>query len=150
LAHHPEPSGPTLHYESSGRSGRTAVALAAWWGALMWAAAGLNASPWIIAPLACAGLPAAWDLLRATPTRLLLDGQTLLWRHGTLSGQTALSNIERVQFDTRWDFSVRIRLFLTDKTRVTLPPPCSPPHRALERALASHGIATRRNHFTFA
>ncbi|MEC7258486.1 MAG: hypothetical protein VXW58_11750 [Pseudomonadota bacterium] len=146
----PPPSGPRLQYTSSGRSPRTAFALAAWWGALAWATSSLNATPWIIAPLACAGLPAAWDLWRAPPASLTLDDQALSWRHGNLSGKSALSTIDRVDFDTRWDLSVRIRLCLNDKTRVTLPPPCTAPHRALEQALAAQGIQTRRTHFTFA
>lgn len=131
-----------------GRSAATLLAVAGWFaglGLLWWL---LAASPWLLALLALPVLPALMDLWRNPRSDLSLDRQQITWRSGSLQGSVKLTEISHVRLTTRWDFSVRATLVLTDGRHMRLPPQTTPPHAQLDAALAAHGIRTERHHFT--
>ncbi|QEW21393.1 hypothetical protein LA6_003601 [Marinibacterium anthonyi] len=134
-------------HESNGRRLSTALIVAAVWAALIALGIGLNASPWVLGPLALVTLPAIWDLLRDPKVRVTLDDTALSWQAGRRDGHVPLARIRLARFDTLWDFSVRLTLEMTDGARLRLPPDCTPPHRAFESQLQQRGVATVRHHF---
>lgn len=134
-------------YESAGRSGRTAGALAGV-ALLIAALAAIGAHPAILGALALLGLPLALDLWRAPTAALTLTDEALEWRHGAAREAVPLPRIERVRLDTRLDLSVRATVETGQARAPRIPPPCMPPHKALEAALLARGVAVRRRHFT--
>ncbi len=138
---------PALHHRSSGRSWRAGLALGAV-AALLAALAAIGAHPAILAALALLALPLALDLWRAPEASLTLDGDALEWRHGGALARIPLAGIERVRLDTRLDGTVRATVETGQARPPRIPPPCMPPHKALEAALQARGVAVRRRHFT--
>lgn len=134
-------------FESAGRSPRTAAALGAV-AALAALLAWIGAHPAILAAAALLGVPLALDLWRAPTAALTLTDEALEWRHGGDAAAVPLAAIERVRLDTRLDLSVRATVETGQARPPRIPPPCMPPHRALEAALAARGVAVRRRHFT--
>ena len=134
-------------HRGSGRSWPVAAVCLLIWAALIATRFGLGASPWILAPIALMTLPALADLVRAPATFLQLDTSGLRWQAGRRNGDIPLNRIDKIRFDTLWDFSIRITLCLTDGRRIRLPPDLRPPHRAFEAALQAHGLTTERHHF---
>ena len=136
-----------LHHHSSGRSRRTALALGGV-AAFVASLAAIGAHPAILAALALLGLPLALDLWRAPQAELTLDDEALEWRHGDARARVPLAGIERVRLDTRLDGTVRATIETGQARPPRIPPPCMPPHKALEAALRDRGVAVRRRHFT--
>lgn len=134
-------------YESSGRRLSTALTVALIWIALIALRMGLDASFWLLGPIALATLPAIVDLVRDPKVRVTLDDNTLTWQAGRRDGHVPLDYIACARFDTLWDFSVRVTLETTDGRRLKLPPDCTPPHRVFESELRQRDVATVRHHF---
>ncbi|MBB97208.1 MAG: hypothetical protein CML68_21740 [Rhodobacteraceae bacterium] len=143
----PDPVSPALIHKSRGRRVSAVVSLLVIYGGLAAAAIGLHASPWILAPLVLATLPALWEVLTDPRTRLTLDDHDLRWQAGRRDGHVAVDRIASARFDTLWDFSVRVTLTLDDGRSLRLPPDLHPPHRALEEALMARNVSTERHHF---
>ncbi|MGR3803634.1 hypothetical protein [Marinibacterium profundimaris] len=138
---------PFLHRQRGRRPAPLAALLAAWAGLIaLWL--GLQASPWILAPLALATLPALRDVIADPRATLTLDDTRLHWQSGRREGTLALAKIEQARFHTAWDFSVLVSFRMRDGRNVQLPPDIRPPHRLFEDALATRGVATVRHHFT--
>ena len=136
-----------FRFERAGRSARTAAALGAV-AALAVALAAIGAHPGILAATAILALPLAIDLWRAPTASLTLTDEALEWRQGAASASVPLAAIERVRLDTRLDLSVRATVETGQARPPRVPPPCMPPHKALEAALRDRGVEVRRRHFT--
>ena len=134
-------------FAREGRSHRTAVAVALAWALILGARLGLDASVWVIAPFALATLPALWDLGRNPRAGLVLDDEALTWQAGGRSATLRLEDVEAFEFNTRLDFSVRVRALMQRGRPKRLPDVALPPHRELEAALAARGVRTVRQHF---
>lgn len=135
-------------FEASARGPRAFVALGLWWGGLIAAWAFLDASPWIILPLALVTLPALYEMGRGSKARLEIDSDEVRWSTGRRSARMALSEIDKVRLDTRLDFSLRMSLVRPDGRKVRLPYECVPPGKSLETELNRRGIAVERHHFS--
>lgn len=130
-----------------GRGRRTALALALAWALILGAWVWLQASLWILGPLALATLPALWDLWRNPQSGLVLDDAALTWQAAGRSATLPLHEIDHVEFNTRLDFSIRVRAIPHKGRPRRLPDAALPPAAALEAALRARGVATRRHHF---
>ena len=73
-----------------------------------------------------------------------LTGLADEFEHGA---EVPLSEIDHIRLDTRWDFSVRATVLLTNGKRLRLPYEALPPHRSFEAALQARGIRVERHHF---
>lgn len=135
-----------FRFDSSGRSPRAALALG---GVALGAAAlaGIGAHPALLAATLLLGAPLALDLWRAPAASLELTDDALAWSHGGARTALPLSGIEHVRLDTRLDLTVRATVETGQARSPRIPPPCMPPHRALEAALAARGVPVRRRHF---
>ncbi|MDU9002606.1 hypothetical protein [Sedimentitalea todarodis] len=122
--------------------------LAAIYGVLIALVVKVDAAWWLMALLALPTLPALFDILKDTSAGLRLSQDRLEWYTGKRQGALELSEIEHMQFDTRWDFSVRVTAFLIGNKKVRLPYEAIPPHRTFEVALQDRGLTVKRNHFT--
>lgn len=107
----------------------------------------LNAAWWLMALLALATLPAAWDVVKDTSAGVELTGEKLRWFTGQRSGELDLSEVDRFRFDTRWDFSVRVSAVLKSHKRVRLPDESLPPHKEFEDVLQQAEFTVERHHF---
>ncbi len=148
----PEPSDETGDAVFSfTRQSRTPTALAA---AASWAALlalltlRFQAAWWVTAILALPLLMLLWDLWKNPEAGLTLGPRSIAWRSRTLQGEARLADIEKIRFDTRWDFSVRVTLLMRDGKRHRLPQESLPPHRDLEALLTKRGLQVERHHFT--
>lgn len=103
----------------------------------------------VLGVLALFTLPGFWDLLRNPQAGLSLTADRLRWHAGRRAAEVSLSEVARVRFDTRLDFSVRVTLVLKQGGKLRLPFESTPPHRSLEEALQARGVPTERHHFTF-
>ncbi len=106
----------------------------------------LQAADWILVFLALPGLPALWDFVSNPVWRLELNDTMLSWT-GPRSDQIALSGIDHVRLDTRWDLSVRATIFLASGHKIRIPDPALPPHRRFETELNAQAVRTERHHF---
>jgi hypothetical protein len=129
-------------------SWRVAVVLACIYAGVAALLIRFNAVWWIAAGLVAVTLPALVDLATGARAGMRLDHDTLGWFTGRRHGTLALAEIEKMRFDTRWDFSVRVTAELPDGKRVRLPQEAMPPHRAFEAELQARGVAVERHHFT--
>ena len=102
---------------------------------------------WITALLLLPALPALFDLGRNSRAGLTLNDAVLGWFSGRRTGQIALAEIDKVRFDTRWDFSVRVTLLPREGRKLRLPQESLPPHRELETLLQERGLKVERHHF---
>jgi len=137
-----------FRHRFEGRNRRTAGVLAAVYVGLGLLFVTLHASPWILGALALTTLPALWELWKNPVATLTLDDRGLNWQMGRHGDTLPLARIDHVRMDTRLDFSVRVTPVLTSGQKWRIPVQCQPPHRAFEAALKSHGIDTRRHHFS--
>lgn len=103
---------------------------------------------WIGLGLVIPTLPALYDAFADTRSGMTLDDTTLGWFSGRRSGTLALHEVDRMRFDTRWDFSVRITALLKNGKKIRLPYESMAPHRDLEQALTDRGVPVERHHFT--
>lgn len=146
----PGTPAPAADYSFS-RRGRSPVAMLAaggWLAALLVLWLVLDAALWLVALLALPVLPALWDLIRNPLAGINISQNRIEWFSGGLSGEAELSEIERVRFDTRWDFSVRATLILRSGKRIRLPQEATPPHTEADAEFQKRGLPTERHHFT--
>lgn len=136
-----------LEHAASGRSLRAFLVLMLIWLAVLTLWFVLQASVWIVLALLAVSLPALVDFATARQAWLQLDETMLRWKSGRATGEVALARLSKVRFETRLDLSIRARLVLDDKRRITLPQDALPPHPALQDAFEARGIATERAHF---
>ncbi|MCA0928926.1 hypothetical protein [Ruegeria profundi] len=106
-----------------------------------------DAAWWLVVLLGLTTLPALWDIIQDTQAGLTLDTDRIRWFSGNREGEVALSDIDHVRLDTRWDFSVRSALVLTSDKRIRLPDEAMPPHKELEAVLQKAGLRVERHHF---
>lgn len=137
-----------FRFHQRARSARLIVSLAVVYLVLIAAYLFLDALWWLMVLLALPTLPALWELIRNPDAGLEIDATTFHWWRGRHRGEVALSEIDHIRMDTRWDFSVRVRLMLKSGRRLQLPHESLPPHGALETALSAHGLKVARHHFT--
>ncbi|WP_264213039.1 hypothetical protein [Leisingera thetidis] len=145
------PDAPAPADYSFARRGRSAAALLAsggWLAALLVLWLVLDAALWLVILLALPVLPALLDLARNPLSGLTISGKRVEWFSGGLTGTADLGEIDRVRFDTRWDFSVRATLILRSGKRIRLPQEATPPHAEADAQFQARGIRTERHHFT--
>ncbi|SFU07071.1 hypothetical protein [Sedimentitalea nanhaiensis] len=138
-----------FEYTRQGRTSRMAALLTAIYAVLTGAVVLMDAAWWLMAGLALLTLPALWDWYANPSAGVRLTGSHLYWHSGRRHGDLALAQIDHMRFDTRWDFSIRVRAVLTDGKRVHLPFEAIPPHREFEKHLQARGMAVKRSHFAF-
>lgn len=146
----PETLPPAEDYSFS-RRGRTPAAMLAtggWLAALLVLWLVLQAAWWLVLLLALPVLPALADLIRNPLAGLRISASRIEWFTGGLTGEAELAEIDRVRFDTRWDFSVRATLILRSGKRIRLPQEATPPHAETDAEFQKRGIRTERHHFT--
>ena len=142
------PETPVYRFTRQGRSPVAMAAAAAWLALLMLLVLGLQAAWWLAAILALPLLPVLADLWRNPAAGLELGAASLRWFTGGKEATVPLEDIEKMRFDTRWDFSVRVTVRTRDGKTARLPQECMPPHREFEAELTARGIAPERHHFT--
>lgn len=130
------------------RNSRTVFILIGVYAALLALVILFDATWWIVGALALTTLPAVWDVFQDSSAGLQLDKEQLHWFSGKRQGQIDLSDVDFFRFDTRWDFSVRVSMVLTNGKRVRLPDESIPNHRAFEDVLQQAGFRVKRHHFT--
>lgn len=136
-------------FNRQGRSSRTVAILIIIYTVLIAAVLLIDAAWWLMAGLALLTLPALWDLYRDPSAGVQLSNTALRWHSGRRQGELALSEIDHMRFDTRWDFSVRVSAVLPNKKRVHLPFESLPPHQSFEAAFEARDVAVKRTHFSF-
>jgi hypothetical protein len=146
----PETCPPAEDYSFSrrGRSPAAILATGGWLAALLVLWLVLDAALWLVILLALPVLPAIADLVRNPVSGLKVSPNRVEWFTGKLAGQAELGEIDRVRFDTRWDFSVRATLILRSGKRIRLPQEATPPHAEADAAFQARGLRTERHHFT--
>lgn len=137
----------SLHHEASGRSLRALLILSLVWLAALSLRLWLDAHPLIVLTVLATTMPAVWDFIRDRRAWLVLDDRGLSWESGPVQGDVALAQLDHVRMETRLDMTVRVRLVLHDRTRVTLPQDCLPRPSLLEEALISRGLRVEKHHF---
>lgn len=139
---------PLLDHRSTGRNGRTALALAGVWVILALLLVVLDAAGWIVAGLAIFTLPALWDLVSDRASGLRLTGRDLHWFSGAKADTIPLARIKAVRLDRRLDLSYRVSVVLHDTRRIRLPQDCAPPIPVLEDALRRAAVPVERHPFS--
>lgn len=137
-----------MTYTAPIRSWRGGLALALMWALLLLGYLRFDAEGWIVGTLAVLTLPALWDLISGRAAGLRLDDTMLEWHNGTGQDRVALSDLDHVRLDWRFDFSMRVTLVLRDGRRQKLPQDALPPADLLEAALRTHGVKTERHPFS--
>ncbi|WP_050602812.1 hypothetical protein [Ruegeria sp. 6PALISEP08] len=130
------------------RNTRTLVILASVYAGLMALVVLFDAAWWIVWLLALVTLPAVWDVVQNTRAGVQMDQNAIRWFTGKRQGEVMLRDIDFFRFDTRWDFSVRVSIFLQSGKRIRLPDESLPPHHDLESILTEAGFRIERHHFT--
>lgn len=136
-----------FEFRRQGRSRRALLALAVTYGLILVALLVFDAAWWLMALLGLCTLPALWDVWRNPAAGLSMTGEALNWHSGRRRAEVPLSEIDHIRLDTRWDFSVRATVLLTNGKRLRLPYEALPPHRSFEAALQARGIRVERHHF---
>lgn len=139
---------PPLEHAASGRSLRAFLVLMLVWMAVLTLWFALHASAWVVGAILLVSLPAVLDFVLGRQAWLRLDDTMLRWGSGRVEGEVALARIDHVRFETRLDFSVRVKLVPEGGPRITLPQDSLPPHPKLQEALEARGIRTERHHFS--
>lgn len=137
-----------LVFSRQGRSPRVAAILVIVYVALLAAVLWLDAAWWLMVALALPTLPALYEIAANPSSGLRLGDDGLHWHSGRRHGDLALTEIDRMRFDTRWDLSVRVTAILTSGKSVRLPHESLPAHRTFEQALVLCGVPVERHHFT--
>lgn len=122
--------------------------LAAVWGALIVGWLWLAVVWWILLALVLFTLPALWDMIVNRQSSLTLDDAGLAWQSPMGQHRIAYADIDRMRFDTRLDFSVRVTVVRQDGRKLRLPYDCLPPHKMFEDALRAQGVTVERHHFS--
>ena len=135
-------------FERHQRQPKTVMILTAVYAGLVALVILFSATWWIVGGLALFTLPTLWDLTTDAKAGLTLEDRTLSWFSGRRTAQGHVSEIDYLRFDTRWDFSVRVTIYMTSGKRVRLPYDSLPPHRTFEGVLQAHGLRVERHHFT--
>ncbi|MFT4962106.1 MAG: hypothetical protein ACI92Z_003202, partial [Paracoccaceae bacterium] len=107
----------------------------------------LAAAWWLMAIFMLLTIPAVLDLWRNPKSGLELTQTKLIWFTGRRQGSLNFSEIDRMRFDTRWDFSVRVTAILNTKKRLRLAYESLPPHHQFEAELQARGVTVVRHHF---
>ncbi|MFW8594776.1 hypothetical protein [Cribrihabitans neustonicus] len=141
------PDSGGFSFTREGRSTAALLATAAWLAGLAGLWFGLGAAGWLVALLALPVIPAVLDLMRNPSAGLTISEERISWYSGSLEDTAPLAEIERVRFDTRWDFSVRTTLVMHGGKQLRLPQEATPPYREMERELSRRGLRTERHHF---
>ncbi|MBY6141710.1 hypothetical protein KUV26_19890 [Leisingera daeponensis] len=146
----PGEPAPAEDYSFSRRGRSTAAVLATggWLAAVLVLWLALDAAVWLVVILALPVLPAVADLIRNPLSGLKISQDKVEWFTGKLTGKAALDEIERVRFDTRWDFSVRATLILRNGKRIRLPQEATPLYAEADAEFQKRSIRTERHHFT--
>ncbi len=144
----PAPPPPVFHFERQGRSGKLIIALALWGAALIFGAAVLQVTTWVLILFALPLLPGLWDLWRNPSSGLTLTKEQISWFSGPQVTTLPLSEIALLRLDRRWDFSFRATLILHSGSKFRLPQPTLPPVQTLTDNLSAKGIPSERHHFT--
>ncbi|GHG90782.1 hypothetical protein [Pseudodonghicola xiamenensis] len=137
-----------FRFQQQARSARLIILLAAIYLVLIAAYLFLDALWWLLALLALPTLPALSDLIRNPDAGLEIDATTFRWWSGRHRREVPLSEIDHIRMDTRWDFSVRVRLMLRSGRYLQLPHESLPHHRGLEQGLIARDLRVERHHFT--
>lgn len=137
-----------FEWQRQGRNPVTMYTVLAVWAALIALVVMVQAAPWLMGAVALFTLPACWDLYRNPASGLRIDADQLTWYSGRRRATLDWSEVARVRFDTRLDFSVRATVLLTGGRKVRLPYESTPPDKLMEAALNAHGIRTERHHFS--
>lgn len=135
-------------FERHQRQPRTVTILIAFYAGLIALVILFDAAWWLMLLFAVFTLPTVWDLVTNATAGLTLDDQRLRWFSGKRTAEVELSEIDYLRFDTRWDFSIRVTIYLTSGKKLRLPYDALPPHRTLEETLQTHGLRVERHHFT--
>lgn len=135
-------------FERHGRSIHAILILACVYAALIFAVVLIDAAWWLMALLALLTLPALRDVIADPAAGLRLDESGLEWFSGRRRGHAALTEIDKILLDTRWDLSVRATLLLHGGKRIRLPQESLPPHRQLEAEASHRGLTVERHHFS--
>ncbi len=136
-----------LRFIRRNRSPRSLTIVILWLAGLAAPGLAFGAAWWLLVLLALPVVPLVWDIWTDSAAGMDLDETRLHWFTGRREGAVDLAEIERLRFDTRWDFSVRVTLILRDGKRVRLPQEATPPHRAFESELEARGLKVERHHF---
>ncbi|MBE1284910.1 MAG: hypothetical protein GJ676_16480 [Rhodobacteraceae bacterium] len=140
-----EPQPFAFHRDS--RSAKALLGVAAYLTMLAALLVLFQAAWWIVVLLGLPAIPALIQLWRNPKSSLRLDKQDMNWTSGERTGGVALSEVDKMRFDTRWDFSVRVSILLRNGKRIRLPHDVIPPHRDFEAELQSRDIHVERHHF---
>lgn len=135
-------------YHAAARSPRTLIALGAWWAGLIGCYLFLDASMWILMPLALVTLPALYEIGKGAVATLEIDNSEFRWTSGSRGVRLPRAEVARVRLDTRLDFSLRMSLVLHNGKKVRLPYECVPPRKSLEAELTARQIEIERHHFS--
>lgn len=138
----------SFHHENPGRQTRNILILAAVWAALAFVWLGLNATLWIVLPIFLTTLPAIHDLVVNRSAGMEITDQDVRWWSGSRQGHCALSDIEKVRLDTRFDLSLRVSLCHPNGKRTRLPYESVPKIDIAQDAFAAAGLATERHPFS--
>jgi len=138
---------PPWRYEASARGPRAFIVLGLWWGVLLLGLFAINLSPWIAGALAALSLPALWELIRGAKAWIEVTPGGIGWGSGRREGFVARDEIDRLRFDTRLDFSVRLTIRTVGMQKVRLPYECLPRAARLKTALDDHGYPHEHHHF---
>ena len=134
-------------FSRQGRSFRTALILSAIYIVCIAAIILIDAAWWLMLLFSLLTIPALWDLWGNPKSGLVLTQTELSWFTGRRQGSLNFSEIDRMRFDTRWDFSVRVTAILNTQKRVRLPYETLPPHHQFEAELQERDITVIRHHF---
>lgn len=137
-----------LDCASPARSPRAVLGLVSAWAILAGGWLWLDAETWIVAGLGLFTLPLLWELITGKVARLVLDDTKLTWQSGTSTGHIALTRIDHLRLDRRFDGSLRLSVQLDDGSRQRLPPDCVPPGPKLEEAATRAGLRLERHPFS--
>lgn len=123
------------------------LVLGLWWGALLLGLVLIDLNPWIAGVLGAFSLPALWELVRDSTAWIEVSPGGIAWGSGQRKGFVARNEIDRLRFDTRLDFSLRLTIITVGMARIRLPYECLPRAARLKEALDAHGYAHEHHHF---
>lgn len=134
-------------FSRQGRTWKTALIVAAIYGACISAIVLIDAAWWLMSVFSLMTIPALLDLWFNPKSGLDLTQTALNWSTGRRQGTLNFSEINSMRFDTRLDFSVRVTAILHNKKQVRLPYESLPPHGIFETELQARDVKVGRHHF---
>lgn len=138
----------TYTFTRSARSPRALTLVALWWIALLDLYITVNAAPIVVLLLACASLPALFDIGAGANSELRITDAEITWRSGRRGAKLPRGQLKSARLDTRLDFSLRLTLLTYQGGKIRLPYECVPPALELEAALLIQNIPFERHHFS--